>query len=692
MQWFRSAVSAVVVANLYHGVGYAAEQPDTDNIERISVVGSLQKNSSSATGLDLSIRETPQSVTVIDNSYIERFKLDTMNRVMEFTPGVTVEQAETDRSVLTARGFEISNIQIDGIGAPFYTDVLYGPTDMSLYERVEVVRGANGLTAGVGNPSATVNLVRKRPTAETRGYVSLSAGRWDNYRLEADVSGSMTDKVRGRFVGSYTDGNSYIDWYEKKLSSVYGVVETDLSNATLLTVGAQHQENKPNSPLWGALTTMYADGTPTDFPRSTSTSSNWAYWNIANTEAFAELKHDFLNGWEGVAQYSYRHQNQSGKLFYVTGTIQPETNAGLYGYASQYTADGDSHQVDLSLKGSYDLFGRSHELVMGAGWIRHELEDLSLYDADQDRGFPQIPDFTQWDGNAPVPVFDANPSGSDLTDTQSSVYIANRLHLTDKLTAIVGGRYIDYKSRGESYGANESSDESRFIPYGGLVYDLSANLSLYTSIAKTFRAQTEFDANHERLTPTKGQTLEGGIKGEFFDGALNVTAAVFDNDYKNLAESMGRNEQGQTYYRGADFESQGFEVEVNGQLTTELKLLASYTQQSIEDEQGEDTRTYLPEKSVKVMLQYTPEWLPELSMGTNARWQSSVYRDYGAARLNQGSYLLVGAFARYQVADNISVNLNIDNITDKTYYNSLNYGQAFYGTPMNYTASVRWSF
>ncbi|MCH1919295.1 TonB-dependent siderophore receptor [Shewanella sp. A3A] len=690
MQWFRSAVSAVVVANLYHGVGYAAEQPDTDNIERIAVMGSMHKNSSSATGLDLSIRETPQSVTVIDNSYIERFKLDTMNRVMEFTPGVTVEQAETDRSVLTARGFAISNIQIDGIGAPFYSDVLYGPTDMSLYERVEVVRGANGLTAGVGNPSATVNLVRKRPTAETKGYVSLSAGRWDNYRLEADVSGSMTDTVRGRFVGSYSEGNSYINWYEKQLAAAYGVVEADLSNATLLTVGAQYQENKPDSPMWGALTTMYADGTPTHFDRSSSTSSRWSYWNIANTEAFAELKHDFFNGWESVARYSYRHQNQSGQLFYVLGSVAPETNAGLYGYGSGYSADGDSHQVDLSLKGSYQLFGRSHELVMGAGWIRHELRDLSLYDVEA--GYTNIPDFTQWDGNVPSPVFDDTPSGSDMNDTQASVYIANRFHLTDKLTAIVGGRYIDYKSRGESYGSNEDSDESRFIPYGGLVYDLSANLSLYTSIAKTFRAQTEFDVNHNRLAPTTGQTLEGGIKGEFFDGALNFTAAVFDNDYKNLAENMGRNAQGQTYHRGADFESQGFEVEVNGQLTSELKLLASYTQQSIEDEQGEDTRTYLPEKSAKAMLQYTPEWLPDLSVGTNARWQSSVYRDYSVARLTQGSYLLVGAFARYQVAQNVSVNLNVDNITDKTYYNSLNYGQAFYGTPVNYTASVRWSF
>ncbi|KFZ37202.1 hypothetical protein HR45_12400 [Shewanella mangrovi] len=689
------ALAIAIAAALGTNVAYADDASRTNHaqIEKIEVIGSSQQISRSATGLNMSLRETPQSVSVISNEYIENFNLNTINDVMDFTPGITVEKVETDRTYLTSRGFTVSNIQIDGVGAPFYADILYGDTDTSIYEQVDVIRGANGLAAGVGNPAATVNLIRKRPTQETQGYVKVSAGRWDNYGFETDVSGSLTANVRGRFVGSYHDNHSYIDLYSKQLASVYGVLEADISDSTLLTVGAHYSENKPDSPMWGSLTLAYTDGTPTDFGRSTSTSADWAYWNTLNTEAFAELKHNFANGWTGLVSYNYRANNQAGNLFYVTGSIAPVTNSGLYGYASRYTLDGEAHQVDAKANGDYQLFGRTHQLTLGASWIRHSVKDLSLFDYTTGNGFPNIDDFTQWDGNTPFPTFADNASGSDISDTQASAYIATRIEATDKLSFVAGGRFVDYRSRGESYGNQEVSDENKFIPYGGIVYDLTEHLSLYTSIAKTFRAQTEFDEDHQRLAPTSGKTLEGGIKGEFFNGALNTTAAIFKNEYQNLAETAGRNAQGQSYSRGVDLKSTGFELEISGKLSDELKMMLGYTQLDIEDQQGDDIRPYIPERSLKGMLIYQPEWAPELSLGTNFRWQSSVYTDVSSEiRINQGAYAIYGVFAKYQILDNLELGLNVSNLGDKTYYNSLRVTQAFYGAPRDYTATITYRF
>src|SRR5690606_10007729 len=115
--------------------------------------------SGSATGLDLSLRETPQSVTVVDRQRIDDFALTTVNDLLEQTVGVTVQRNETDRTEYSARGFAVTNFQIDGIGLPLLGSV-DGDIDTILYERVDIVRGANAIMTGVGNPSATINYLR----------------------------------------------------------------------------------------------------------------------------------------------------------------------------------------------------------------------------------------------------------------------------------------------------------------------------------------------------------------------------------------------------------------------------------------------------------------------------------------------------------------------------------------------------
>lgn len=669
-----------------------------DDVEHLQVTGSQIQKANTATGLPLSQRETPQSLTVMDQDLLQDFNLDTLVKVLEFTPGVTVEKVETDRTYFTSRGFEINNFQLDGLGAPFYSNVVNGDTDMSLFERVEVVRGAAGLMAGVGNPSATVNLVRKRPTAETQGQVTLSLGRWDNYQGELDLSGPLAEGLRGRFVASHSDNHSYIDDYSKTLSSVYGVLEADLGLDTLLTLGANYQEGKPKSPMWGALTLVYTDGSATHFDRSSNTSADWAYWNSYNTQAFAELKHQFGNGWNGKLVYEYRKSTQNSDLFYVYGTIEPQTNVGLTGYASRYDLDSKAQQLDASVTGQYRLLGRSHDLTFGASWVRNELTDLSLYDFTN--GFPPIGDFTQWHGQAPYPNLVEGATGSDIDDTQKALYGATRLHLTDRLSLIGGGRLIRYKSAGDSYGANKGSEvKDKLVPYGGLVFDLSQSLSLYGSYSETFQAQAEQDIDQRRLGPTEGKSLEGGIKGDWFHGGLNASLAVFKNQYDNLAQSLGQNSQGRTYYQGFDYESKGVEAQLSGQLTDEVKVLLGYTQLKIEGQDGQEARRYIPKQSAKALVSYNPQALDALRLGASLRWQSKVFVDVVAdstpdgdliSRVTQGAYGIYGLFAQYQLNPRLRLALNLDNLTDKHYYSSLMWDQAFYGSPRSYNLSLSW--
>ena len=141
--------------------------------------------SRTSTGLGLSILETPQSLSVITRDQMDDFALDTVNDVLKYAPGVNVEAVETDRTFYTARGFDITNFQVDGMGVPMTFGNVYGSLDTAIYERVEVLRGANGLMVGTGNPSATINFVRKKPTSEFDASLDATYGSWSFCRGSA---------------------------------------------------------------------------------------------------------------------------------------------------------------------------------------------------------------------------------------------------------------------------------------------------------------------------------------------------------------------------------------------------------------------------------------------------------------------------------------------------------------------------
>ena len=170
-------------------------------------------SSSSSTRLNLTPRETPQSITVMTRQRLDDQNLSTLTDTLEATPGIIVTRdglgAETDS--YWSRGFAIQNYEIDGV--PTNTRLDNYSQSMAMYDRVEVVRGATGLISGMGNPSATINLIRKRPTSEAQASITGQAGTWDRYGGGVDVSGPLTDSgnVRGRLVADYKTESAWVD-------------------------------------------------------------------------------------------------------------------------------------------------------------------------------------------------------------------------------------------------------------------------------------------------------------------------------------------------------------------------------------------------------------------------------------------------------------------------------------------------
>ncbi|MCX2840601.1 TonB-dependent siderophore receptor [Microbulbifer thermotolerans] len=672
-------------------------------IETVEVTGEVSESyltgeMDTATGLGLSSLETPQSVSVINRTQLDDFELNSLNDALLAVPGIQVESVETDRTYYSSRGFDVTNFQVDGVGVPATYGNLDGETDMALYDRVEIVRGASGLMSGAGNPSATVNMVRKRPTEDFQLSIDAVAGSWDKARLEADASGTLTEGLRGRLVVAKEERESYLDDYAMDKTLIYGVVEKDLGQSTVLTLGSSYQTSNADSPLWGALPMHYTDGTPTDYNVSTTTSADWAYWDNTEADVFAELKHTFANGWEAKAYYTHAEIEGDSELLYMFGTPDPETEEGLYGYPSAYTLDETRDQFDLRVSGSYSFAGREHDLLFGYNWAKGSVEELSLYDGEL--GFPAIGDFSQWDGSGIArPVFDDNPSGSDFEDKQSAYFAATRVHLMDNLSLIGGARVVDWKSVGEGYGTSKVTEESgKVLPYAGLIYRIGDNYSLYISRTETFMPQDDLTADLTYMDPTEGVNNEVGAKGEFFDGKLQASIAYYQTEQKNVAESAGEVTDPLTggpvqVYEGVDYDSEGVDLALSGQLAPGLQVDFSYAYVEIDDQNGELDRAYIPQQMVRLFASYRPQVMENLKLGAGLNWQDDIERTTSDGyTVQQDAYATVRAFASYRVNKNLEISLNANNLTDEKYISSLYWDQAFYAAPRNFSASVSWRY
>ncbi|WP_410499964.1 TonB-dependent siderophore receptor [Chitinibacter sp. S2-10] len=650
--------------------------------------------SKSANKLDLSLRETPQTVSVISRSQIEDFGLNSVNDVLSYSAGVTVERIETDRTYYTSRGFDVTNFQIDGIGVPFSDDLVNGDIDTVIYDRVDVVYGANGLMTGTGMPSAAVNFVRKRPTDTFAANASISAGSWQNYRAEADISAPLSEsgRVRARLIAALETKESYLDRYGRDKGVISGIIEADLTDTTLLSVGYTQQETRVDSPMWGALPLINTDGTPTNYPRSTSTAADWAYMDSGSKTAFAEITQKLAQDWSAKLVYTHNEFDSESELFYVYGTPDAQTGLGLYSYPSAYTMKTKQDIADLAFSGQVEVAGRKHDISVGGNLSQSKKAEWSGYGQGIGTALPPL---LGWDGHYTKPTFDARFDTSDFKDKRQSVYLASRLNLADPLKVIVGARWTNVDITGVSYGTSRATSASDTTPYVGVTYDLNSNFSVYASHTRIFDPQHETNVSGDVLAPVEGKSSEAGVKAAFFNNTLNASLAYFATEQRNLAEQAGYDANFKAYYTGIDAESRGVQFDVSGQITSDWQANLGYTHLSLENPAGEDVRTYLPRNLLRLSTTYRLPFAPAIKVGGNVSWQDAIHAKAGAGTIEQGSYALLSLMARYDINEDFSATLNINNVTDEKYISSLywgSYGQGFYGAPRSFSASVNWKY
>ncbi len=670
-----------------------------------------------ATRLPLTLRETPQSVTVITRQQMDDHGSQDIGAVLRNTPGVTQQAYDSERMEYSTRGFAITNYQYDGVNSIY--DGVYdeGAThvDMATFDHVEVLKGATGLMTGSGDPSATVNLIRKKPTSTFTGSISASAGSWDNYRTQADLSGPMNDAgtLRGRVVGAHQDRQSYLDHYNQKKDVFYGVLEADVSPDTLLTLGIDKQSVTPRGSSWTGNPVYFADGTRTDFSRSFNPGADWSRRDFDSTTYFASVEQALANDWTLKLSLDQRTTDHDTRLASASGGNPDKlTGEGMFLYWGRWEGHRVQNTADINLSGAFNLGGRQHDLTAGFT-ASHSRQTGATFDTS---AFSLVPgSIYEWDGDLPEQDFPKNGK-YERTQSQNGLYLATRLHLNDDLSVILGSRLSTFKYNedyryfpGSGLDDTHSSYKEHGVvtPYAGVVYDLDEVYSLYASYTSIYQPQVYKDASGSTLAPVEGASYETGLKAAYLDGKLNASLALFRIDQDNVAQSIGTNPiTNEGIYKAIDgATTNGVELELAGELREGWNISAGYTYARTRDKDGQRIYGYplsttKPEHAVRVFTTYRlPGVLDKVTVGGGLSYQSSFYGqiysnnvgDY--TRIKQGGYSLVDLMTRYQYNDHLSFTVNANNVTDKRYLSGLgNFDTTYYGEPRNLMLTSQWTF
>lgn len=658
--------------------------------------------------LTQSIRETPQSVSVITRQQLDDKNLTTLDEALAQTTGVTKTARNFGNHKFSIRGFTVddNNYLVDGVAGIVYAPVGWLPIDTAVFDRVEVLRGAGGLMLGSADPSGAINMVRKRPRGEGHLEMNTTAGSWDNYRMEFDGGGPINaaGTVRGRLVTAYQDRHYFYDGTKSRSPLFYGVIDADVGQHTTLTFGARHQATDTDG-YWLFGLPRYTDGGALDIKRSTSLIQDWNRQTGQVDEIFAEAEHRFSKDWKARLSLNSTEVDLDQRVAIPIGGVDRASGRGSSFYTVYFNrARVRSDGVDLNTTGNFQALGGSHQILLGASWARQRINQKS---ASLDADMP-IDVYDPDHSSIPKPARPAWDSKETARGEQAALYGNLRLQLADPLHLLLGGRlsWLKYQSTNGLTGARTRDYQQRheFTPYAGLVYDLDRQWSVYTSYADTFQPQSSYvTSSGSPLDPAIGANYEAGIKGELYDGRLNLSAAVFAVKKSGIAVVDESNPGGCTgslassdcYRNGSTLRSKGFELEASGELSPGWQVMAGYTFVTSRDDEGETISAETPRHLFRLSTTYRlPGRWNAFSVGGGVSAQSGYsYPAYDDTSVRMGApgRAVWDLRAGYRIDKHWSLALNVANVFDKHYYGMISQirrGNHF-GEPRNVMLTLR---
>jgi outer-membrane receptor for ferric coprogen and ferric-rhodotorulic acid len=694
-------------------------QPSTpasaDQLQEVTVIAKAEQLV--ALRVPTSLQEIPQSICVISSEQIRQQNSFDLGDVLEYTPGIAVRRTNSLDETGYSRAFGVTSYHVDGGSAlkPVINaqgGSLYPANpDLSEFDHVEVLRGSDALFSSNSDPGGTVSLVRKRPLGTSSFGMSATLGSWNNYRVELDATGPLTDSgaLRGRADVVYATRDYFFDRAHLDRKKVFAVVEYDFTPTSTLTAGGSYQWDNA-LPLFSAIP-VYSDGTDAHLPRSTSLTFDWAFYNTRIARAYLQYQQHFADDWILKLNTSAERTLVDYGYGILSGTINKVTHQfGGQPTASFTTrpADDTLSTLDATLTGKLDWFGLRGRIAIGGDFLRVSSREFGEYYLG---GFgPQITNVLTFDPQMyPDPRSTLPPTYvGDIRGVleQYGGFVSLQVDVNHAWSLSGGARVASDAYRANvrlasgadptlaAVASNDLSSAHVVQPYGALMYRINDHLSWYASYADIYRTQNELRLHADGTTvgPQHGITFESGIKGVWREGALNSYLAVYRVEQRNVPIQTEAPPDNPIVccYRTGSGRSRGVDLGVDGELAPGWLIGSGYAYNLYNTGTPDLPITSTPRHLLKIWTSASlsgafSHWTIGGSLRAQTASPGASAAFLAPRRVTMWPYAVLDLRAGYQLSPNWQVALSVNNILDKRYYLSQNTPDLnlWYGEPRN---------
>ena len=670
------------------------------------------------TGLALSPKETPQSVSVITKTQLDNQGMTNMEQALKTTTGINVIP-DSGRWRYQSRGFYIDQIEEDGLsttvagssGNP-YNDP-QSMSNLAIYDHIEVVRGPTGLTQSNSEPGGTINAVRKRPTANMQASLSFMADRFGAAGLIGDISGSLNSShnVRGRLVSSLTRNKTFQDKKPTKGQMLYGILEADIGENSKATIGGLYQRTEETPDFYGV---PMGNGFDPSLPRDTYLGAEWNQIRLYKRNVFAEFDHQINDNWKWSSKLNYNRSSSAQNFATATNAGGKFSGIGWNGIFTgatdniqKYDNTGKQFAFQTGIFGKFQALGNEQQAFTNYTYSRENNSSYNLWKARTPNEY-NIFDY-DWKSVARTDWTSSNANYTDTERTITNHAVSTGVLFTPwhKLHILGALRYTHWAYNFDNRKTGKLSEyrKSSLVPYLGITFDVNKNHSIYTNYTQIKKPQTNRDMDNNLLNPVTGTNTEIGFKSDWFgNGRLNSSFALYQIIQKNRPYDLDkRNAMGEWAYQAiGKVQSRGFEAELSGDLTKDWKISANYAFNMSKYKESEGARypigTNFSKHTPKHMFRlYTSYRLPfadrKWTIGGGMTVQSKTNSLWN---VGQGGYLLWNADAHYTPTKNLNLSLIGSNLGNRRYYENHRIRTMginnIYGQPRNVMFKVDYKF
>ena len=666
-----------------------------DGIEEIVVKGNvLYADQVSALKTPVAVLNVPQTVSIITDEDIRKQGFRQIGDIIRYTPGVNTSQGEGHRDSVVFRGIRST--------ADFFQDGVRDDVQYyrSLYnvEQVEILRGPNALLFGRGGTGGALNRVSKKAVlGDTFGAVEFGVDDFGANDIALDYNTSSDDDLAFRLMIHSDALENHRDFYDGDRLGINPAIKIKLSDRTTIDLSYEHADHE-----------RYIDrGIPTENGKPVERFSKITFGD-SRGDNLTTLEADIFRA---IVSTNFSDTTKANLTIVSSEFEKMYQNYYASGYsagASVVTVDGyndpterENTIISGNLINELEIGSSTHTLLFGAEMIdtsnKNKRYDTYWATTKSDKETFNITRPMNFLVNS-VGVATNNDFSEDLNrHTQSdievtSIFFQDQIDVSDKLKLLIGGRHdsFDITVKDIKNGSAQSREDKEFSPRAGIIFKPRENVSLYYSYSESFlpRSGEQFkslSASSAALDPDVFESSEIGAKVEITDD-LGFTIAYFDSEQVRAVRDSVSGETSEIVGLQVD----GFELEVKGDINDKMSLVFGYSALDGKTSKGGEPRE-IPDQMLSLFATYEVSDKFGWAVGITQQGESNIGNDKPGLVLPEYTRVDLGAY--YQIADDLSVQMNLENLTDELYFpHSHSTHQASVGEPLNVRLSIRMTF